>query len=229
MNKDNKLFPTCASCPFRWTDRICRKPDGKYPKNCPTVLKKDLCSESLQLLKNNEELLKLARNSAIQEGEGYTNKEKGYEFLRPIKPRIQEIWEFAEKMGYKRLGLAFCVGLRKEAKVVESLLKSKGFEVASVSCKVGRIPKEELGLGEEQKIAPGSFEPMCNPILQSLILNESKTDLNILLGLCVGHDTLFLKFSESPCTILAVKDRVLGHNPLAAIYNIDSYFRWLKK
>lgn len=37
-----------------------------------------------------------------------------------------------------------------------------------------------------------------------------------------------LEFAEAPCTVLAVKDRLLGHNPLAAIYNIDSYYRSLK-
>ena len=221
-------IPSCASCPFKWKDRICRKPGGRYPENCPTVLKKNLCKESLRLLKE-KDLFKLAQEAAIQEGEGYTNKDKGYDYLRPIKPRIQEIWEFARRMGYKRLGLAFCTGLRQEAKVVETLFKTKGFEVASVSCKVGAVPKEELGIKEEQKIAPGSYESMCNPVLQALLLNEAKTDLNVLLGLCVGHDTLFLKSSDAPCTVLAVKDRVLAHNPLAAVYNIDLYFRWLKE
>jgi uncharacterized metal-binding protein len=69
---------------------------------------------------------------------------------------------------------------------------------------------------------------MCNPALQALILNDAETDFNILLGLCVGHDSIFLKEAEAPCTVLAVKDRVLGHNPLAAVYNIDSYYRSLK-
>ncbi|MCK5682073.1 DUF1847 domain-containing protein, partial [bacterium] len=71
-------------------------------------------------------------------------------------------------------------------------------------------------------------ETMCNPILQAMILNQSKTDFNIMLGLCVGHDSMFLKEADAPCTVLAVKDRVLGHNPLSAIYNIDSYYRSLK-
>jgi len=221
-------IPTCASCPFKWADRICRRPDGKHPENCPTVLKKDLAEKAYMLLKE-KGLFELAKQSAIQEGEGYTNKDKGYEYLRPIKPRIQEIWEFASKMGYKRLGLAFCVGLRDEARITEALLKEKGFEVASVACKVGCVPKEEFGLRDDQKVAPGSFESVCNPALQALVLNDVKTELNILLGLCVGHDTIFLEFSEAPCTILAVKDRVLAHNPLAAIYNINSYYRWLKK
>ena len=58
---------------------------------------------------------------------------------------------------------------------------------------------------------------MCNPIYQAKLLNHEKTDFNILLGLCVGHDSLFFKFAEAPTTVLAVKDRVTGHNPLAAI------------
>ena len=108
------------------------------------------------------------------------------------------------------------------------LLSDRGFVLISAICKVGRVPKEQIGIRDEQKISVGNFEAMCNPISQASILNEEKTDFNILLGLCVGHDSLFLKYAEAPCTVLAVKDRVFGHNPLAAIYNIDSYYRYLK-
>jgi uncharacterized metal-binding protein len=69
---------------------------------------------------------------------------------------------------------------------------------------------------------------MCNPVLQAMILNDEKTQFNILLGLCVGHDSLFFKYAQAPCTVLAVKDRLLGHNPLAAVYTLDSYYRALK-
>ena len=100
---------------------------------------------------------------------------------------------FAEKMNYKRFGLAFCIGLRKEAKVVEKLFSSKGFEMVSAVCKVGRISKEHIGVGKDQQIAPDTTEAMCNPVLQAMILNKEKTDFNVLLGLCVGHDSLFFK------------------------------------
>jgi uncharacterized metal-binding protein len=93
---------------------------------------------------------------------------------------------------------------------------------------VGRVPKEQIGIEDNQKIAIGKFESMCNPVLQAMILNEEQTDFNILLGLCVGHDSLFIKYGKAPCTVLAVKDRLLGHNPLAAIYCTDSYYRCLK-
>ncbi len=85
-------------------------------------------------------------------------------------------------------------------------------------CKAGRTPEGELGLKEEHRIFQEKQESMCNPIYQAKLLNHEKTDFNILLGLCVGHDSLFFKFAEAPTTVLAVKDRVTGHNPLAAIY-----------
>lgn len=67
--------------------------------------------------------------------------------------------------------------------------------------------------------------PMCNPIAQAEFLNKENTEFNIVLGLCVGHDTLFFKYSKAPVTVLAVKDRALAHNPLGAIYQADSYYR----
>jgi uncharacterized metal-binding protein len=45
----------------------------------------------------------------------------------------------------------------------------------------------------------------------------------------VAHDSLFFKHAEAPTTVLAVKDRVTGHNPLAAIYLSDSYYRKIKQ
>ena len=131
-------------------------------------------------------------------------------------------------MNYKKLGLVFCIGLRKEAKVVESLLAANDFDMVSGLCKIGRAPKEMIGVQDDQKIKIGCFESMCNPIAQAFVLNDEKTEFNIMMGLCVGHDSLFLKYSEAPCTVFAVKDRLLGHNPLAAIYNVDSYYRSLK-
>jgi uncharacterized metal-binding protein len=131
-------------------------------------------------------------------------------------------------MKYNKIGLVFCIGLRKEAKVVESILAVNGFTVVSGLCKMGRVPKETIGVRDDQKIKIGCFESMCNPIAQAFLFNEGKTEFNVIMGLCVGHDSLFLKYAQAPCTVFAVKDRLLGHNPLAAIYNIDSYYRSLK-
>jgi uncharacterized metal-binding protein len=188
----------------------------------------ELVEQSLKEYNNNPGICEFAKQASIQEADGYMNRDLGYELVRASKTRIEEIMGFAEKMNYKRLGMAFCIGLSKEAKVVEKLFSSKGFEMVSAVCKVGRISKEHIGVGKDQQIAPDTTEAMCNPVLQAMILNKEKTDFNVLLGLCVGHDSLFFKYTEAPCTVLAVKDRLLGHNPLAAVYNVDSYYRCLK-
>ena len=222
-----KLNAQCAKCPYSVQDRLCRTKDGKSPPFCPTKNKTKLIEKCLEEYKK-PDVLEFAKQSSIQEGEGYGQRELGYAHVKPITPRILEIIQFAHRMNYTRLGLVFCVALRKEAKIVEKLFSSKGFDMVSVICKVGQVPKEIIGIKDEEKIAIGSFETMCNPILQALLLNSEKTEFNVLLGLCVGHDSLFFKYAETPCTVLAVKDRVLCHNPLGAIYNVDTYYRYLK-
>ena len=147
--------------------------------------------------------------------------------MQPTKTRIVEICEFAKKMNYNRIGLAFCLGLTQEAGIVEEIFKSHGFEVVSVLCKAGRTSKDKLGIAKEDKIFQDTDESMCNPIFQAKVLNNEKTEFNVLLGLCVGHDSLFFKYAEAPTTVLAVKDRVTGHNPLAAIYLSNSYYKKL--
>jgi uncharacterized metal-binding protein len=224
----SELLAGCARCPYQSPDRLCRNENGKSPDFCPTKNKPELTETAKQEYAD-PEIGNFAYQASVQEAEGYANKEKGYDSVVPCKPRLLEIIEFSHKMNFKRLGLAFCAGLAKEAKIVEKLLRDQGFEVVSAICKTGRTPKELIGISDDQKIAPGTAESMCNPILQAMLMNDGDTEFNILLGLCVGHDSLFFKYAESPCTVLAAKDRVLGHNPLAAVYNIDTYYRALKQ
>lgn len=63
--------------------------------------------------------------------------------------------------------------------------------------------------------------------MQAKILNGENTDLNVVVGLCVGHDSLFMKYSDAIVTTLIVKDKVLGHNPASTLYNSNSYYRRL--
>jgi uncharacterized metal-binding protein len=147
----------------------------------------------------------------------------------PTKSRVEELIEFAHRMGYRKLGVAFCGALTHEASILSEILEKHGFKIVAVSCKVGRIPKERIGVKDEEKVKIGEFEPMCNPITQAKILNKAKTDFNIMLGLCIGHDSLFLKYVESLTTVFAVKDRVTGHNPMAALYTSRSYYQRLMK
>jgi uncharacterized metal-binding protein len=219
---------SCALCPYELNDRICRQPKGKGPDNCLTLNLAHLKREAREAIAK-PEIFEFARQASLQEASGYTNRDQGYSRIRPIKPRIVETVEFAHRMGYTKLGLLFCVGLRQEAGVVHRILETNGFEVVSVLCKVGRVPKSELNLTQDEHIdRQAQVETMCNPILQAFVLNHEQTELNVLLGLCVGHDSLVMKYSNAMCTVLAVKDRLMGHNPLGAIYTYDSYSRYLK-
>jgi uncharacterized metal-binding protein len=226
MKNHTGRVPQCARCNVK--DKICSREDGHGPDFCPTINLKDVIEESLKEYQR-PEIREFARLASIQEGECYANRSLKHGHIFAIKPRVQETIEFAHKMGFSRLGIAFCGGLDSEAKILDAILKDQGFEVASVRCKVGRTPKEFVGVREEEKINIGGFEAMCSPITQAMVLNAAETDFNILIGLCVGHDSLFMRYSKALCTVLVTKDRVTGHNPAAALYLHNSYYRKLKK
>jgi uncharacterized metal-binding protein len=226
MTKE-QILPSCAACEVKNSNRICEADDGKASRGCPTLSKKDILQDANKEYEK-PDVRHFARQASKQEAACYANRHVRPYVLQPSKTRLVEICEFAEKMNYKKLGLAFCGGLSKEAGIVEDLLTNRGFEIISVVCKAGRSPKELLGLGKDETIHHDEKESMCNPVFQAKLLNQEKTEFNILLGLCVGHDSLFFRYSDAPVTVLAVKDRVTGHNPLAAIYTSDSYFRKIK-
>lgn len=221
--KTKRPIPSCASCDKARDEKICFTDTGTGTKGCPTLTATDVLADANKEYEK-PDIGEFARMASIQEAECYANRHQRPYVMQPTKTRIIEICEFAKRMGYQRLGIAFCLGLTRETEIVESILKQHGFEVVSVLCKAGRTSKDLIGIKDEQKIFQGTDESMCNPVFQAKLMNREKTELNILLGLCVGHDSLFFKYAEAPTTVLAVKDRVTGHNPLAAIYTAGSYY-----
>ena len=129
--------------------------------------------------------------------------------------RLQELIIFCRKMGYRHLGIAFCISLEEEVKILNEILE-KRFRISSVCCKVCGINRKAFNL---PNLKEGRIEATCNPIAQARILNRNRTDLNVIFGLCMGNDILFSKYSDAPVTTLVVKDRVLAHNPIGAIYS----------
>lgn len=180
------------------------------PKFCP-MDDEEIYKEAQALL---EEDKKFFIESAKVEQEGYGNW-----------PRVRETIELIKKMGYKKIGLAFCSGFKNEAKALTEIFKAHDIELIGAMCKTGGTDKTEAGISEEDKIRPGGFEAHCNPIAQALIFNKEKTDFNIIMGLCLGHDSLFMKHSQALCTTLIVKDRATGHNPAIALYLKDGYMK----
>lgn len=126
--------------------------------------------------------------------------------------RIEEIRNFARAAGYKKIGIANCITFAQETRVLEAFF-SKDFEVYCVDCKYGRLSKQDLLGGNSRRI-------LCNPAGQADFLNQNKTDLNISVGLCVGHDMVFNQNSLAPVTSLFVKDFTNNHNSAAAVAEI---------
>ncbi|MCL5961853.1 MAG: DUF1847 domain-containing protein [Chloroflexi bacterium] len=181
------------------------------PGHCPMRLETLPSTPEIQA---DPEVLRALQVSARIEASGYMRW-----------TRVEETMEFARGMGFTRLGLAFCVGLRRETATLTKILTTNGFEVISIMCKSGATPKETIGLRDEEKVRPGNFEAMCNPVSQAKYLNARETQLNIQFGLCVGHDSLFNKYSDALVTCLVAKDRVLAHNPIGALYCSHGYYR----
>jgi len=221
---DHEEFPDCARCPAP----VCYSPAFmKGPPNCPTKTRADVIEKAMARYRE-PELAEFARVASVVEGTAYTRVPWAPSTPSPATTRLEEIIAFAKRMGYRKLGVVFCIGFMEEAEVLVPLLEHRGFEVVSVCCKAGGIPKEEIGVKDEEKIIPGSYESMCNPISQAEIVNGEGCHFNIAMGLCVGHDSLFLKYANALTTVFAVKDRLLGHNPLAALYQSRQYYRRLR-
>jgi uncharacterized metal-binding protein len=195
----------------------CYRMEKRLPDACLSeAIGKEQLDEALDLYRGDGIDARIARAAAEVEGLYYGKL-----------TRAEEIVAFARRIGARKIGLATCVGLAGEARIFAKILEANGFEPFSALCKAGAADKSEIGLDEELKIKSGSHESLCNPVLQACVMNEQPTDLNVVIGLCVGHDSLFTKHSDAPVTTLIVKDRVLAHNPAAALYTTGSYYKRL--
>ncbi|MGD0081207.1 MAG: DUF1847 domain-containing protein [Methanoregula sp.] len=202
--------PQCVKC----TILRCGSPEKnrKVPASCPTEKYPDLVRETI-------DKFMLPENQAINQGWlALMNK-----VVDPEKPRekfswtrVDEIIEYAKIRGMKRIGIATCYALMSESRSLSDILERNGFDVVSVSCLCGEVNPQDVGM-------PGDI--FCNPIMQAEVLNREKTELNIMVGLCLGHDILFLRHCKAETTPLVVKDRALGHNPVAALYLNQGFFR----
>ena len=192
----------------------CYRREKDFPAFCLTTNTSSKEIEKTNELYTNDEIIsKISHAAAEIEGLYYGKL-----------TRVEEIIAFAKMTGAKKIGIATCVGLMNEAKIFAKIVKAKGLESYCVICKVGSTDKTEVGVAEDLKVKKGCHESLCNPILQAQLLNKAKTDLNVIIGLCVGHDSLFIKYSKALVTTLITKDRVMGHNPAAALYTSGFYY-----
>ena len=190
----------CGSC----TKIECSKgyPEGA-PEWCAASGHRDIIEQTKTRYAEPGNLkIYLASGKVVREGYG-------------IWPRVQEAIEFAKELKLSKIGFASCISLISELRLVTHLFTGAGFEVVSSACQIGRVSPEARGLSKDITDHRGLT---CNPIAQAEICNNAGTQLNYILGLCLGHDILFMRNSRAPVSVLIVKDRVTGHNPAAALY-----------
>ena len=134
--------------------------------------------------------------------------------------RLSEVIYFGLEMNYRRIGVAYCVDLNEPTRILVGVLR-RFFEVIPVCCKIGgkSVPEPGLSAG-----GVGSRTIACNPLGQAEMLNSLSPDMNVVVGLCVGVDSIFARASEAPVTTLFVKDKSLANNPIGALYS-DYYLK----
>ncbi len=172
------------------------------PANCPTLTHPDISTDTAPYLD--------AERAAVMRAADATP----FTEARTKRNRVEELVHFAQTRGLKRLGVAFCVSMTKEAQALSGVLSEAGLESELVCCRVGAIDYEKIGL---TKAHPERFAAICNPVAQAKLLNEANVDLVVQLGLCIGHDLILQEQSKRPVTTLVVKDRALDHNPITAL------------
>lgn len=182
---------TCASCSIC----ACKKKElENLPKNCP-MQDESVCGIALPEYFT-EDTEKFFRTSTEVSAVGYGRWD-----------RLRTTIEFCKRMGYKKVGLAFCGAVHKDAKFAADTMRAAGLTVVSVMCKAGHVDKCDVGVMRFKP--PEMFEGICNPILQAKLMNEEKTEFNIIYGLCVGHDSVFTKYSDAMVTTLQIKDKIM--------------------
>ena len=177
---------SCVRCSGEWcTSDIAVE---ETPAYCPRRLATAALAQADDIRGRDEEVNRLLEVARSVEMDGYG-----------VWPRVRELIEFAKRLDAKRIGVAFCAGLRKETDSLARILESHGFEMASVACTVNSG---------------------CNPVGQAHVLNAQEVDIAVVMGLCLGHDMLFHRYVRAPVTNLVVKDRVTCHNPAAPLLSL---------
>jgi len=181
---------SCSKCSAVWrksegTNCWSADPENRpaKPGNCPTRDHFGIIRGAFALYKEDTEDARMAKVAARVEGLGY-QPAPGSEAINARWTRVEDTIAFAKLMQYKKIGIATCIGLLDETDRLAAILDAQGFKTVSVCCKSGSIDKRELGLTEEEKIRPNTFEPACNPVAQARLLNEAGTSYSRIW--CMG-------------------------------------------
>lgn len=198
--------PTCYKC--NCSSHCSIGIPNKELENCPIRSSPDIQRKAIKMYETDEFIKRANIVSTI------VKEQKSM-------PRLKDTIEFAKGMGYRKIGIASCAALQNETKITVEKLTQYGFEVSSVCCQTGGDKKIDVTAPKDLAIPTINEYHLdyvtCNPVAQALLLNNAKTDLNVIIGLCIGHDITFTYLSEAPVTTLIAKDRLIRHNPAATL------------
>ncbi len=189
----------CAHCA---TAASFKGDTARMPRTCPTRTHAGVAGDATPYLSPERQMLMRAADATPFTDDGR------------LRTRVEELVAFARGRGMRRVGVAFCVTLIREAQELGRRLRAEGLEAALVCCRVGAIDFDQIGL---PKAHPDKFAAICNPVAQAKLLNSAKVDLVAQVGLCIGHDLVLQEECDAPVTTLVVKDRVLDHHPIRAL------------
>jgi uncharacterized metal-binding protein len=114
--------------------------------------------------------------------------------------RLKELGEFARLMGISRIGVVHGPDMVWEAGEVSSYLRREGLN----------------------PILPPPTD-RCDPLGQAGYFQRKDTQLNVIAGMGVAGEALFLRVTSTPTVCLLARDVRLRHNPAAALYTSRSY------
>jgi uncharacterized metal-binding protein len=138
--------------------------------------------------------------------------------------RLSELIYFCLEMRYNKIGLAYCTDLEEPVEILVRVLR-RFFKVYPVCCKIGgEIMSDTMTSPPAESTHPTNRQVACNPSGQAAVLNQIETDINVLVGLCMGADCILSRQSDAPVTTLFVKDKSLANNPIGAVYS-DYYLK----
>ncbi|MFW9828365.1 MAG: DUF1847 domain-containing protein [Candidatus Thorarchaeota archaeon] len=203
--------PTCYKCDCG-TYCSTGKPSREL-ENCPIKTSPEIQKKAIKLYETDDFIKRSNFAATIAKSQG-------------TMPRLRATIEYSKAMGFRKLGIAYCGALQRETIKTTEILLYYGFEVSSVCCPTGINKKINVEIPDEFKSYSKrgyNFNSIsCNPVAQALLLNKANTDMNIIIGLCVGHDVTFTFLSKAPVITLIAKDWFIPHNPsesLNSFYN----------
>ena len=132
--------PVCVLCSVR----ACSAEPGtkKMPSFCPMPVEAELLEEVEKAYVEQEDLRRLAVESARTEAAGYCRT-----------TRIEDIMDFARRIGATKLGIAHCTGLMHEARLARDIFVANGFEKERIE--KNSIESTSLESSDNQELAVG--------------------------------------------------------------------------